>query len=68
MPEKKVEAGIDGQYSTSRLDVSSELPCQQLLKHHLFYVSFAPADADFQREVNGHFFIQNQSETRAAGI
>jgi len=47
---------------------SLELPCQQLLKHHLFAVSFAPADADFQREVNGHFFIQNQSETRTAGI
>jgi len=34
---------------------SPELPCQQLLKHHLFAVSLAPADADYQHEVNGHF-------------
>jgi len=41
---------------------------QQLLKHHFFAVSLTPTDADFQCEVNGHFFIQNGSETRTVGI
>ena len=41
---------------------------QQLLKHHLFAVSFAPADMDFQHEVNGQILIQNQSKTKRVGI